>query len=203
MCGRLLSVIILISAIASQARASSICATIALPDGQPLHRATLKVISLGEPSIQQSAAVDSNGKACVPHLAEGLYSVEASAGGFLNAKYYPVRVVFPDDMNFSFRLPFGEIREGMGLSEATLSGTLLDHGTPSEGVKICLFEDDKPSPSACTVTNDLGQYALTVPPAVYRIVLTRLLQRVQTTTIDLSQPGYYRNRVSLPISSTP
>src|SRR5882672_628169 len=138
MWARLLSMILLTSAIAFQGRASSICAIIALPDGQPLRRATLKVASLDEPSIQHSAIVDSNGKACVPHLAEGFYSVEASASGFLNAKYYPVRVVFPDDMSFSFRLPFGEIREGMGLSEATLSGTLLDHGKPTDGVKICL-----------------------------------------------------------------
>src|SRR5258705_499436 len=112
-------------------------ATIALPDVQPLRRATLKVVNLDEPSMQLSAPTDSNGKACVPHLAEGLYSVEASAGGFINAKYYPVRVVFPDDMNFSFRLPFGDISEG----------TLLDNGKPYDGVKICLFEGGKSWPS--------------------------------------------------------
>lgn len=144
--------------------------------------------------------MDTNGKACIEHLPEGLCSVEASSSGsgFLNVKYYPVRVVFPEDVNLSFRLPFGEIGEGGLLSEAILSGTLMDQGKPSGDVKICLFEGSKSLPFACTVTNDLGQYALIVPPGKYRLELSRAVARIFTATIAVPVPGYYRNRVSMP-----
>lgn len=124
--------------------------------------------------------------------------MEVSLGGFLNVKYYPVRVMFPDDLTLPFQLPFGEIREGMLLSEATMSGTLSAHGKPVDGIKICMFEATKPTATICTTTNDLGQYVLTVTPGTYIVELSRQLHRISTTTIDLSSPGYYRNRLMMP-----
>ncbi|MBI3684004.1 MAG: carboxypeptidase regulatory-like domain-containing protein [Acidobacteria bacterium] len=190
---------IVLVALSQNVRASSICATVSDPAGQPIRKAAVQIIHLLDPDARFSVVVDSKGRACAEHLPEGLYSVEAGSfgSGFLKVRYYPVRVVFPDDVDLSFRLPFGDIGEGGVQSEAILSGTLTDQGNPASDVKFCLFHGDKPVAAACTVTNGLGQYSLIVPPGIYRLELTPLAKRTQSRTIDLSSPGYYRNRVTV------
>jgi len=144
-------------------------------------------------------AVDPTGKACVEHMREGLYAVEAGSygSGFLKVRYYPVRISFPDDVNLFFRLPYGEVHEGGVESDAVVSGTLRDGVKPVDGVKICLFHGDKQVPALCTETNDLGQYALVVPPGTYRLEISNHNERIHVTKIELPVPGYYRDRVSL------
>jgi carboxypeptidase family protein len=182
----------------ARTEALSICATVTDLPGQPLRHAVVKIINLLQPDFRSSASVDSAGKVCLEHLPEGIYSVEASSSGFLNVRYYPVRLAVPDDVTLAFQLPYGEIREGLLQSEAILSGTLTDQNKPADAVRICLFESDKSIPSACGVTNDLGQYALTVSPAKYRVELTRSQVKIHSAMIDLSYPGNYRNEVTIP-----
>jgi hypothetical protein len=180
--------------------ASSICAMVNDPTGRPLRSAVIVVVNLLTPTANVSTGVAAAGKGCVEHLPDGLYSVEAGSPGssHLKVKYYPVRVIYPENINLSFQLPIGEVGEGLGLSEATLSGTLTDAGDPAEGIRICLFQDNQALPLSCTVTNDLGQYALVVAPGAYRLEVSQRQHETQIGTIDLSEPGYYRNRVSLP-----
>jgi hypothetical protein len=129
-------------AISQLLQASSICANITTlePDDQPLRHAGLTVTSLLDPAIHFVASADKDGNACVNHLPEGLYSVEASCVGHMNARYYLVSVVFPKDVNLRFRLPFGEIYEGGLASEATVSGTLLKVYRLAQDSVFCLFE---------------------------------------------------------------
>src|SRR5207249_4817384 len=119
-----------------------ICATVAQLGGNPLQKAFITVTSLVPPDVHVSVPVDTKGRACADHLPEGLYAVEASSytALYLKVRYYPVRVVYPGDVNLEFTLPFGEIREGSVSTEAILSGTLSHQGKPSDDVKICLFE---------------------------------------------------------------
>lgn len=182
----------------ARTEALSICATVTDLPGQPLRHAVVKIINLLQPDFRSSASVDSAGKVCFEHLPEGIYSAEASSSGFLNVRYYPIRLAVPDDLNFTYQLPYGEIREGLLQSEAILSGTLSDQNKPVDGVQICLFENDKSIPSACGVTNDLGQYALTVSPGKYRVEVTKSQVRIHSAMIDLSFPGHYRNEVTIP-----
>lgn len=178
--------------------ASSVCTTVVDPAGLPLPGAAVKIVSLLRVDKRFSVSTDQQGRACAGDVPEGLYSVEASLAGFLNVKYYPVRVSFPGGVNLSFQLPFGEITEGGVQAEAILSGTLEDKGKPLSGIKICLFDKTQTAPTGCTVTNDLGEYALCVPPGVYRLELSKLLHKITSIKVDLSNAGYYRNKVSFP-----
>jgi len=178
--------------------ASSICATVTVHENYPLPRVQVKVVSMLEPSIHFAATTDDRGTACVDHLPEGTYSVEASRGGFVNSMYYPVRVLFPRNKSLYFRLPIGEVTEGPILQEVELSGTLAEAGGAAEGVKICLFDPGGGNPVVCTVTNDLGQYAIKLAPRIYRLELTRQQQKLDGRTIDLSVPGFYHDKLKIP-----
>ena len=163
-----------------------------------MRSAAVKVVSLLDIGKRFTTKTDADGKACAAEVPEGLYSVEASMAGFLNVRYYPVRVSFPRGANLSFQLPFGDISEGGTQPEAILSGTLRDKGKPRSGIRICLFENAAANPVGCGVTNDLGEYVVTVPPGKYWLELSELLQKISRTKIDLSNSGYYRDKVSLP-----
>lgn len=178
--------------------ASSICVTVVDPIPLPLRGAVVKIVGLLEGDKRFATATDQQGRACTGDLPEGLYSVEVGLEGFLNVRYYPVRVVFPKDQDLQFQLPFAEITEGGTHEESVLSGTLEEDSKPLSGIQMCLFEDARTSASACTTTNDLGQYALAVPPAIYWLELNKLSQNITRVKIDLSNSGYYRNKVSLP-----
>jgi Carboxypeptidase regulatory-like domain len=177
--------------------ASSLCAEVVDVTEAPLPNATINIVSLSDPSKRASAITGSNGKACVSQLPEGLYAVEAGLTGFLNVRYYPVRIEFPNNVHLSFRLPFGDIGEGGIEPDAIVSGTLEDAGHATSGIKICLLQHEGAVPTACTVTNDLGQYALTVPPGKYRVEVTRLSKTLFSGSLDLSSPGSYVNKLRL------
>ncbi|MBV8847779.1 MAG: carboxypeptidase regulatory-like domain-containing protein [Bryobacterales bacterium] len=178
--------------------ASSLCAKVVDIVELPLSNAVINVFGLDDPNNHFSAFTDPKGSVCISKLPDGLYAVEASLQGFLNVRYYPVRVTFPDDVNLTFRLPFGEIREGGLRQDAVLTGTLGDRAHPESDLRICLFPVGQFVPAACSATNDLGQYALLVPPGKYRVEFTKRQQTLSGTTLDLPSPGYYRNRVALP-----
>jgi hypothetical protein len=174
---------------------TAICAAILDVAGQPLPNATLNVVNLLDGKERATQSTDSNGMVCIERLSEGLYSAEASLAGFMNAKYHPVRVVFPRRVHLTFCLPFAENMEGGIQREAILSGTLHGKTRPVSGVKLCLFGPADAVPVACTFTNDLGQYAVVLSPGVYRVELRRQLRIVGELKLDLSLPGVYRDRI--------
>src|SRR5579859_6999405 len=77
---------------------SSICVKVVDVIDAPLAQATVRIERLSNQLGSYAATTDSKGTACTGHLPEGLYSVEVSLVGFLNVRYYPVRVAFPEDV---------------------------------------------------------------------------------------------------------
>jgi hypothetical protein len=142
-----------------------------------------------------SMSTDSVGKAC-QILPEGTYSVEAGLTGFLNVRYYPVRVALPNVVDLSYRLPNGPVGEGGVEQEAILSGTLQVDGKPLGDTKICIWKNsESPSLVACGLTNESGEYVLYVPPGMYRAEIRTSDGEVHRSTVNVRAPGHYRNRL--------
>jgi len=187
----------LASAVSNAVLADAICSKVVDPGDQPLPNAALKIVGLSDPARHYTGQTDREGKVCIGNIPEGLYSVEASMTGFLNVRYYPVRVVFPREVHLEFRLPIGYIGEGGIAPESVLSGTLKRSGEPVGGIKICLFEGNSTTPTACDTTDDIGEYALTVAPGKYAVELSdRGKLQMPRRPIDLSVAGQYRDRLS-------
>lgn len=123
--------------------------------------------------------------------------MEAGLTGFLNVRYLPVRVAYPYPVKLSFQLPVGDVTEGGVEADAVVSGTLrLDH-KPIAEARLCLLTETGSERVTCGLTNQLGEYALSVPPGRYRV-------RVQTTSgqerwshLDASRPGWHWNELEL------
>jgi hypothetical protein len=179
----------------SQVAGSEICADIVDYSGLPLPNSSLVATNL---QTGKSFTTKSNyaGRACLGKVPEGLYSIEAGLRGFLNVRYYPVRVRFPDRPNLKFQLPFSEITEGGLGQDAILSGTLQDKDAPLEGAEVCVLQQDG-TRAACTITNELGEYALTVSPGSYKGEIKAANGKVYRSIINLSRPGLYRNQFAL------
>jgi hypothetical protein len=177
--------------------ASSLCARVTDPEGQPLRNAWVNVANLKTNKLY-TGQTDSDGKSCVSNLSEGLYSVEAGMTGFLNVRYYPVRVKYPAVEQLQFHLPFGEITEGLLSQEATVAGTLKEGDNPVEGADICILELDHNTRVTCALTNDLGEYAFSLPPGAYAVETRMRGGVVHRSKIDVSTPGSYKNLIDAP-----
>jgi hypothetical protein len=175
--------------------AAAVCARVTDSAGLPLRNAWINVVNLKTNKLYTGQA-DPNGKACVSKLPDGLYSVEAGLTGFLNVRYYPVRIKYPAVEQLQFRLPFSEITEGLLSQDATVAGTLKTDGdTAVQGANICILELDHHTRVTCTVTNDLGEYAFSLPPGVYVVELQMSSGAVHRSKIDVTTPGSYRNLI--------
>jgi hypothetical protein len=174
--------------------ASSLCARVTDSAGLPLRNAWINVASLKTNKLYTGQA-DSDGRACISNLPEGLYSVEAGLTGFLNVRYYPVRVKYPAVEQLQFLLPFGEITEGLLSQEATVAGTLKDGETPVEHANICILELERNTRVTCETTNDLGEYAFSLPPGMYAVETRMPGGAVNRSKIDVSTAGSYRNLI--------
>jgi hypothetical protein len=151
--------------------------------------------------LSQDRQTDTNGNSCLPALPEGLYSVEASLQGFLNVRYYPVRVSYPQKNALTLKLPIGDISGGGLGSGISLSGTLLKMEKPAQAAEICLLKLAG-GRLACTTTNDLGEYALLVPPGIYNVNLKLSSGTSYRYRIDVSATGaLYRNLLFIPKQS--
>jgi hypothetical protein len=175
--------------------ASSLCVKARDYAELPLPGARVIAVNLQTNKLS-SAQTDSNGKACISALAEGLYSVEVGLTGFLNVRYYPVRVAYPVAQNLHFRLPFGEITEGGIGQDVTISGTLLHNGAPVGGAEICVFSPDGTSPLTCGLTTELGEYALSFRPGTYDVDV-KAAGVTHRSRIDVLAPGVYRNLLAI------
>jgi hypothetical protein len=182
----------------TSAKAASLCVSVSDPANLPLPEASLNAVNLGM-NKRFTGRTDRAGKACLSALPEGLYSVEVGLPGFLNVRYYPVRIAPVATHELRFQLPFGEITEGGLAQEATLSGTLKQDDVPVQSAKICIFENGSESavPVACDVTNDLGEYAIVVPTGFYTVELRLPHGAIQRSKVDLSVSGFHRNLLTV------
>jgi hypothetical protein len=179
---------------------SEMCIKVLDEAGQPLPRARVQVSSLSTAKSHQRAT-DSQGNACFLDIPEGLYSVEVSLQGFLTAKYYPLQVSYPEKNGLTVRLPLSNVNGDNMAQQITLSGTLWRSGKPAEAVSICLFRSDR-SRVVCTLTNNLGEYAVIAPPGTYEVELKPSSGSAYRSKIDLSTPGAsYHDRLSFPRGS--
>lgn len=79
----------------------------------PLPRATVTIIDLEHGTIYRGET-DLKGTYRSAELADGYYSIEVGGvAGFLNVKYYPLRIIGSDCKKAAFTLPFGEIDQYM------------------------------------------------------------------------------------------
>lgn len=177
--------------------ASTICVRVKDYADLPLHDARTTVVNLGT-NKTSVALTGRDGRACVPGLPEGLYSVEIGLAGFLNVRYYPIRLAFPTTPDLQFRLPFGEITEGGLAADAVISGTLKRADIAIGSAKICILGLGAEQPITCGTTNELGEYALSLPPGTYRVEVTLAGGLVYRSKIEVPVPGVYRNRITLP-----
>ena len=177
-------------------QASAICVNVKDFADQPLPGARATIVNLGTSAVTVIRTGE-GGSACTPQIPEGLYSVEVGLSGFLNVRYYPIRLSFPGRPDLQFRLPFGEVTEGGIREDAVVSGTLKDRSGPVGRGEICLLEAAKGTEISCTTTNELGEYALSVPPGEYGVELKRDGKLVQGSSIQLRSPGVYRDIITL------
>lgn len=177
--------------------ASAVCVRVSDYADLPLHDAWVTVTDLQTNKVFNTRT-GRNGDACASQIPEGLYSVEVGMTGFLNVRYYPVRITSLATQELMFRLPFGEITEGGIAKDAILSGTLRQNDQTIAGATICALSPERDLPITCGVTNDLGEYALSLVPGSYRIEVRVRGEAVQRTSIEISAPGIYRNRVVVP-----
>ena len=81
--------------------ASTICVTVVDPSTLPIPSppgAHVRIVDLSNPDFMVSMVTDREGKACSEDLPVGLYYVEVNCGGFLNVRYYPIRVDPTEDV---------------------------------------------------------------------------------------------------------
>jgi hypothetical protein len=186
-----------------KANASELCLSVNDPANLPVPKVWVNVTALlardavGPPETY-NMTTDAKGKACLA-VPEGTYSVEVGMTGFLNVRYYPVRVIYPFGPKLVFRLPFGELTEGGMTGEADLVGTLLYKGKPAEYVEVCVLKNTSDAIIACGKTNYFGEYALSVPPGTYRTEIRTHDGKVFRSNITVSIVGRYRNQLVIPL----
>ena len=176
--------------------ASEVCVHVSDYADLPLHDARVTAIDLKTGRVF-NAQTGSAGSACLSSLQESLFSIEVGLAGFLNVRYYPVRVSAMASQRLQFRLPFGEVHEGGLANEALLSGTLRQREAAVSGAKICLLTLNGGAPMACATSNDLGEYALALPPGSYEVEVTVPGKPTQRSKIDIPTAGVFRNRIAL------
>jgi len=176
--------------------AASLCVKVEDPGNLPLPDASVSAVNLNTAKLY-TGRTGREGRVCLSGVPEGLYAVEVGLAGFLNVRYYPVRIAPVATHELRFLLPFGEITEGTVAQEATLSGTLTQEGAPVQNASICVLTAQAGSVVKCTSTNDLGEYALIVPTGLYSVELRLPNGSVRRKRLDVSRPGFHRNVVGL------
>ena len=143
-------------------------------------------------------SADVRGRGCFK-LPEGVYAVEAGHNGYLNVRYYPFRVLIARPrLETTMRLPIGEITEGGVSEDAVLSGTVTLDEQPVRSGEICILRKETHLIVTCGVTDEFGEYVLTVPPGFYDLEARTPQRQVFTSTADISTPGFHRKRIVIP-----
>jgi hypothetical protein len=185
--------------------ASELCVAVISPGGVPLPEVSVNVTGLlsgkagkDAPPEVYHARTDHNGRACLT-VREGAYAVEVGRLGFMNVRYLPVRVKYPEPVRLEFELPTDGVLEERWANDVLVSGTLRLDGEPMDVKTICLFSENgsDTEPVTCGYTNQLGEYALTVPPGRYRVTIRTFHGQEYESHLDLPSTGWCWNRVSI------
>jgi hypothetical protein len=174
--------------------AADLCVRVTDYSDLPLPKVTITATSLAN-GIQFEAHTSANGEACVPKLTDGLYAIEAGLPGFMNVRYYPVRVAYPSASRLFFRLPLSEVSEGGMFGDAYVSGTLRLDGKPMGGAQLCAVDPKRNS--HCVTTTGLGEYALALAPGAYQVEIRAQNGDMFRLMIDAPSPDVYRDLVSV------
>lgn len=165
--------------------------------GGALLGATVSVHGLSGERFEQSKLTDDHGDYSFAELPDGEYAIEAELRGFVSTAFRPVRINFPMEVHWNFKLAVADLGVEGGISASSdLVGELLFRGTRMSSTRICLTRADGTGRPTCTVTNRLGQYFLSVEPGLYDVTIDRSgLENKRR--LDMSSPGAYRNRLPL------
>ena len=105
--------------------ASELCVVVIDEANLPLPNAWINVTRMLKPTADANnspikaynSSTDAKGAACLA-IPEGTYSVEVGLTGFLNVRYYPVRLMYPYGRRLNFQLPIGDVTEDGVTAEA-------------------------------------------------------------------------------------
>lgn len=189
--------VILVGFGATAAYSSELCVRVNDELGRPLPGGWIHVAELTT-AEDYTNAVDKAGRACFK-LPEGVYSIEAGHVGFLNVRYYPIRIVAgrerPDTV---MSLPLGDVLEGEIAKDSVLSGSVFLDGKPVQSDQVCLLKKRTREIVSCALTNEFGEYAVTVSPGIYDLEVRTWKKMLFSSTEDLSSPGSHRKRIVIP-----
>lgn len=200
---RILLLLIILATVSSTMTAAEVCVQVNDPSALPLPNAWVVATNWSEGATAkgrfdktQAKTTGEDGRACIT-LPEGSYAIEAGLPGFLSVRYSPVRLSAAARVNLTYQLPIGDLMEDPVTIESVLSGTLRRAGTVIGGAAICAFRAGSSKSTACASSDEMGEYSLTIPPGKYRVEIRTADGAVQTSEIDATAPGSYRNKLSL------
>jgi hypothetical protein len=166
--------------------------------GQPLIGAAVLINKLDSAGYIESKLTDEQGRYEFSELPNGEYSVEASCRGFVTVSVKPIRVYFPAQVQWRFDLRVADLgNEGGVYATSEVIGELISQGVRIANARICMNSINSLERPACTTTNRLGQYALSVKPGVYDVTVERPRESLTTMRLDVSTSGEYRNKIKL------
>lgn len=159
--------------------------------GYPLPEAIIIIreFSGKEPAKEFIGRSAADGKYTIEGIPFGIYSLKASAAGFVSVILEPVPVQYPT-VRWNFRLPLAPAAEGGIHSGAYLVGTIRRQGKAVSFAEICL---SRGSIRRCFVANKLGEYSFTVEPGEYKATVSGEGKILWRGRLRLSEPGEYRD----------
>ena len=143
-------------------------------------------------------STDGKGRACFK-LPEGIYSIEAGYTGYLNVRYYPIRVLIAKTLlDIEMRLPIGDITEGGVAQDAAFSGSVFIEDQSVKSGEVCLLHKETHTRVACGHTDEFGEFALSVPPGSYDVEIRTPHGQLFSSTADIEASGFLRKRFAIP-----
>jgi hypothetical protein len=170
------------------------------PGGYPLRDATVTLRNLSGREDPVVARTNPDGSFNVEEILDGDYSVEVNCRSFMTISMQPVHIEFPRGFRRDFRLELCCVQEGGISARAELVGRLTYLQRSLPGATICLAKQG--AQAACTESNGLGQYFLSLEPGSYDASVTFRGKLVWKQSLELSNPGPYRDAlvIALPLS---
>jgi hypothetical protein len=192
------SLIILLAGRADGSAGPALSGSVSDKGGGPLAGATVSVHKLSGDRYDQSAQTNGQGQYSFPELPNGEYSVGAELQGFVSVSFNPVRIYFPYHVHWDFVLHVAYLGgEGGIYASSDLLGELMLGRARVANASICLTRSDGSGNPACTTTNRLGQYFLSVSPGVYDVTVVGPGGVKGKQRLDASGAGEYRDRIVL------
>jgi hypothetical protein len=176
-------------------QSSTLCVRVVDLAKQPLPVARVSVRALNSDSVVQAMETDRSGSACAHDISAGVYVIDISKAGFLEATFKPIVVSPEHPTRVPVTLPFAEIVEGGVRELATVSGTLRDDTGAVKGATICVLDQTEGRTVICVTTNELGEYTIPLVPGEYEVKVTTARKKTWYSKLDVPTPGIYRDRL--------